>query len=163
MRRLPLLHQDFALQRKVDRARRVALRHGIGAPQHLLGDHPGGKVVVPLYEGPHQADHVVSFLDEMNGIIATSGQLSPNGERRFSRHHQHRHAGAVQVVQTVDGVGGADVNVNQQGLGSSASHGITGGHVDRHIFMRANNWLGVRLAITVPARHLFDDGRMVRT
>ena len=83
------------------------------------------------------------------------------GIRRFARHQQHRQAGAHQVVHAHGGIGRARIHMHHDALALTGHCGIAARHVDGHVFMRAKDDLGHRLAFGLQAGHLVNQGHMI--
>ena len=68
---------------------------------------------------------------------------SPQGplfkEGRAACHKQHRDFIALGVHYAADGIGRPDTDMDHHGLGPAGDHGVSMGHADDEIFMRADD------------------------
>jgi len=60
-------------------------------------------------------------------------------------------------------VGRSRVNVHHDSLTTARGRRVTRGHVDRHVFMRAQQHGRMRPALLIPARQLFNDRHVIST
>ena len=158
---VPGLGQRFARQHEIHRALGVAVRHGVGAPQHLLGDDAGGQRPLPLHVVAHDRALVERLLDEMHVGVARAGQLPAHGVGRSSRHQQQRDAAAADVVRRHRRVRSPHVHVHHHGLPAPRHHRVAGCHVHRGVLVRAQHRRRQRAPLLAPARHLLDQRRVV--
>ena len=118
--------------------------------------------VIPLHQFAYHAGLVEHFLCPVNGARART-ERTFFGDRGASSGEDQRHAVARQVGEVVDGVGGADIDVDHHGL-RPAIHQIGAvRHGHRQIFMRyqhRHRHFGVGL---LGAAEGFDDRRKVCT
>ena len=89
---VPRLRQDLAGQHQIDRAGRLALHDGVGAPQDFLADDARWQRVFPLDVRPHEAALIERLLDEVHVGVARPFELAEAGERGRSRYQQNRNA-----------------------------------------------------------------------
>ena len=158
---LPMLRQRLALHHQIDRAARLALHDRRSPPQRLLDDHAGRQRPLPFQIGPHQARLVERLLYEMNVGIARADELVVGGVRRFAGHQQNGQPAAEQVVHAVCGVGGADVDMDQDALAAPGDQRIAGRHMGGGVLVRAAHDAGHCVAAFLAMRHLVDDWSVI--
>ena len=158
---IPGLGQRFARQHEIHRPLGVAVRHGVGAPQHFLGDDAGGQRPLPLHVVAHDRALVERLLDEMDVRVARAGQLAAHGVGRLARHQEQRDAAAADVMRRHRRVRSADVDVHHHGLPAPRHHRVAGCHVHRGVLVRAQHRRRQRAPLFAPARHLLDQRRVV--
>ncbi|NBS46276.1 MAG: methyl-accepting chemotaxis protein [Betaproteobacteria bacterium] len=90
-------------------------------------------------------------------------QFAVQRKRRASGHQQHRQPRAHQVVHAHGGVGGARIHMHQHALPATGDRRITAGHVDGHVFVRAQDHAWRRPAFGFGAREFVDQRHMVGT
>ena len=159
----PSFGQGFSGKSQINRALGVALHHAVGTAQGFLGDHPRREVVVPFDILAHQATLVIGLLHKIHKGVAGAGQFTMRGVGRASRHQHQGQAGFGNIVNAHAGIGGPRIHMHQHPLAPARGQGITGGHVDSCVFMRAQNRFGKSQTLLAPARHLFDQRGMVGT
>ena len=127
--------QRLARQRQIHRPARARHRDLVGARHHVGDLLRHAQLVVPLHhlaQHPGLVEHLLAPVD----VAVAAAELALLGDRRAAGGEDQRDVVAVEIDQVVDGVGGADVDVQHHRL-RPAGHGIGAvRHRDREILVR---------------------------
>ncbi len=153
--------QHFARQRQVNRPARLA--HGdvectIDDGRDRLS---GPQFVVPLGEFTHHAALVEGFLTPMDRPVAR-GLVPGLGNRRAAGSEQYRDIVARRIHDAVDGVAGADRDMDHHGRRLAGDPVVAMRHRHRDVFVRHGNDLGIFAAAVGIERQRLDERRKIR-
>ena len=154
------LRQHLARQVHVDRPARLAHRDVERAVDQRVDRLPGAQLVVPFAEFAHHAALVERLLAPVDRAVARA-DMAGLGERGAAGGEQQRDVVARRVHQAVDGVAGADRDVDHDGGRLAAGAVVAVRHRHRDVLVRHGDELRDLAVAAGVARDRLDDRREV--